>query len=214
METKTLLKVKKIMMAIIGTLIAALGIRVIVLSGRGADALSTFILGIMSHINVQFGTVSLILNTLILVVVFFSNRKMIGLGSLINSFGLGLFLNGFDALGVFQSLLFDQPYLFALIGTLLFALGTAVYLHGDLGAGSYECLMRLVQLWTKWRVSVARIVLDGTFMLIGFLLGGTVGLGTLIVLILLGPSLDRFLLLLDKLDPETRRKRVTQAHTN
>lgn len=214
MERTTLLMVKKIMLAVVGTMIAALGIRVIVLSGRGADALSTFILGIMSHINIQFGTLSLILNIAILILVFFNNRQMIGLGSLINSFGLGLFLNGFDALGVFQSLPFDQPYLFALIGTLLFALGTAIYLHGDLGAGSYECLMRLVQLWTKWRVSVARVVLDGSFMLIGFLLGGTVGLGTLIVLALLGPSLDRFLVLLDKIDPETRRKRVTQAHTN
>ena len=51
----------------------------------------------------------------------------------------------------------------------------------------------------KSSVKVARIVLDAIFFLTGFLLGGHIGLGTLIVLLLMGPSLEFTLNQLPKL---------------
>lgn len=210
MEKKKLTLVKNIILATLGTLIAAVGIRLIVLSQTGADALSTFILGVMAHFDVQFGTVSLTINILILILVFFTNRKLIGLASVINAFGLGIFLNGFDALGILQKIPAGSEYPVVIAGTLLFGFGTALYLITKTGSGPYEFLMQMVQKRFNWPVSSSRIMLDGSFMLIGFLLGGTVGFGTIIVLVLLGPSLDFFLKYLTKL---TAKKPVT-ASTN
>lgn len=198
MEKKNVMLVKNILLATLGTLIASTGIRLIVLSQTGADALSTFILGIMNHFDIQFGTVSLTINILILILVFFTNRKMIGLASVINAFGLGLFLNGFDAIGILQSIPDGFQYPAVISGTLLFGFGTALYLFTKTGSGPYEFLMQMVQKRFNWSVRTARIILDGSFMLIGFLLGGTVGFGTIIVLLLLGPSLDFFLKYLEK----------------
>jgi len=81
--------VKQLFFAVIGTFIAAIGVRLIVVSELGADAISTLVLGILQHVPLKFGTVSMLFNGIILVIVFFYDRKMIGFGSIINSFGLG-----------------------------------------------------------------------------------------------------------------------------
>lgn len=192
----------RVFLSLIGTLIVAVGIRLIVLSALGADALSTFILGILNHFSLQFGTVSLLINIVILIVVFFNNRQMIGLASLINSFGIGIFLNLFDWLKILQNLPQGFHYAAVFVGPVLFALGTALYLLTNTGSGAYECLMVLVKNRLGWSVRAARIFLDGIFMLIGFLLGGPVGIGTIIVLVLLGPTLDFFLRKLPEWQPK------------
>ncbi|KAF1304878.1 MULTISPECIES: YczE/YyaS/YitT family protein [Enterococcus] len=188
----------RILLTIVGTFLVALGIRLIVLSQLGADALSTFILGVIHHLPVQFGTVSLLINSLILVIVFFRNKELIGLASLINSFGIGLFLNLFDWLGKAQHLPEGTHYLAVIAGPILFALGTALYLLTNMGSGAYECLMMVVKNQFHLSVRTARILLDGFFMIVGFLLGGTIGIGTLLVLFLLGPTLEFFLQQLPK----------------
>ncbi|MFV0557552.1 MAG: YczE/YyaS/YitT family protein [Enterococcus sp.] len=192
----------RIWLALFGTFLVAIGIRLIVLGNMGADALSTLILGLMNHAPWQFGTFSLLINILILIVTFFKNREMIGIASLINSFGIGLFLNGFDFLGILQKLPHNYHLLGVILGTSLFAFGTALYLLTMSGSGAYDCLM--VQLKNQFKLSIraARILLDGTFMLIGFLLGGTVGLGTVIVLVLLGVLIDWFMVHLPKFFPK------------
>ena len=89
---------KQLFFAVIGTFIAAVGIRLIVVSGLGADAISTLVLGILQHVPLKFGTVSMLFNGIILVMVFFYDRKMIGIGSIINSFGIGFYNSGWNEL--------------------------------------------------------------------------------------------------------------------
>lgn len=182
-----------------GTFIATVGIKLIVMSQLGADALSTFILGLMQHLPLQFGTISIIINGLILLLTYFKKREIIGVASIINSFGIGIFMNLLDSLFVSQAI--NQPFRLpaVILGAFLFALGTAIYLLVDAGSGAYECLMNLIQDQFKLTVKTARIIQDGSFMLLGFLLGGPIGVGTIIILILVGPMLDRMLQVLPKM---------------
>lgn len=181
---------KQLFFAVIGTFIAAIGIRLIVVSGLGADAISTLILGILQHVPLKFGTVSMLFNGIILVIIFFYDRKMIGLGSIINSFGIGFCLNLLDWMGILHTIPESMGHLSIIVGAIVFGFGTGVYLLADSGSGAYESLMILLKRALNSSVKVARIVLDAVFFLTGFLLGGHIGFGTLIVLILMGPSLE------------------------
>lgn len=189
---------RRILVSILGTFVAAVGIQCIVASGLGADAVSTFILGIMNFLPLRFGTLSILFNAIILFVIYFSKRELIGLASLINSFGLGIFLNMLDALGVLTSTSGALSFVAVVAGTLLFGIGTGTYLLTNAGAGAYECLMVVIKQLLKLSTKTARILLDGSFMLIGFLLGGTVGVGTVLIVLLLGPTLDASMKILPK----------------
>jgi uncharacterized membrane protein YczE len=181
---------KQLFFAIMGTFIAAVGVRLIVVSGLGADAISTLVLGILQHVSLQFGTVSMLFNGIILVIIFFYDRKMIGIGSLINSFGLGFCLNILDWMGILHTIPDGTGYVSIIVGSIVFGIGTGVYLLADAGSAAYESLMILLKRVMNSSVKVARIVLDALFFLTGFLLGGHIGFGTLIVLLLMGPSLE------------------------
>ncbi|MGM0215235.1 YczE/YyaS/YitT family protein [Enterococcus sp. AZ109] len=191
--------VKQFTLAVIGTFIAALGIRLIVVSGLGADAISTLVLGLMQHVPLRFGTLSMLFNAIVLVIIFFYDRKMIGMGSIINSFGVGICLNLIESAGLLHSIPKFLEYPSILVGTIIFGFGTGIYLLTNAGSAAYESLMIVLQRVLKVSVKIARIILDGSFFLIGYLLGGTVGWGTLIVLLLLGPSLELTLNQLPKL---------------
>ncbi|MBO0453515.1 YitT family protein [Enterococcus sp. MJM16] len=190
---------KQLLFAIIGTFIAAVGVRLIVVSGLGADAISTLVLGILQHVPLKFGTVSMLFNGIVLIVIFFYDRKMIGIGSLINSFGLGFCLNSLDWLGVLQTIPNGTGYYAIIAGSIVFGVGTGIYLLADAGSAAYESLMIVLKKALKSSVKVARILLDAVIFLTGFLLGGHIGFGTVIVLLLMGPSLEMTLNQLPKL---------------
>lgn len=198
---------KQLFFTILGTFIAAVGVRLIVVSGLGADAISTLVLGILQHVPLKFGTVSMLFNGIILVIIFFYDRKMIGFGSLINSFGLGFCLNILDWLGILQTIPSGTGYFSIIAGSIVFGIGTGIYLLADAGSAGYESLMILLKRLLKCSVKIARIVLDALIFLTGFVLGGHIGLGTLIVLLLMGPSLE---LTLNQL-PKLRFFRIQEA---
>lgn len=183
-------RAKQLFFTIAGTFIAAIGVRLIVVSELGADAISTFVLGILQHVPLRFGTVSILFNGIILVIVFFYDRKMIGFGSIINSFGLGVCLNILDWSGLLHTIPKGTAYLTIIVGSIIFGIGMGLYLLADAGSAAYESLMILLKCALKSTVKSARIILDACFFCTGFLIGGKIGLGTLIVLLLMGPSLE------------------------
>lgn len=180
---------KKIIIALCGTFLAALGIHLLVLTTMGADALSTFLLGLLNYVPIRFGTASLLFNVGTIIVLFFFRRDLLGLGSLINGFCLGPMLNLLDSLqlGELPQLVL---YSFVILGPVTFGLGTGLYLSAGLGSGPLECLMYLAADLLKLPLKWARMLLDAIFILSGFLLGGPVGISTLSVLLILGPMIE------------------------
>jgi uncharacterized membrane protein YczE len=80
----------------------------------------------------------------------------------------------------------------ALAGIAVVGLGSALYIGANLGAGPRDSLMVLAATKLGVRVGVARAAIEGTALLAGWLLGGAVGLGTLLFVVLIGPSVDVF----------------------
>lgn len=77
-----------------------------------------------------------------------------------------------------------------LLGIGCVAVGSALYLGAHLGPGPRDGLMVAIHLRTGWRVGTSRAVLEGTVLLVGVLLGGPVGVGTLLFALGIGPAVQ------------------------
>jgi uncharacterized protein len=76
------------------------------------------------------------------------------------------------------------------VGLACFGVGTAFYIGASLGAGPRDSLMLVGARRTGVRIGAVRALLEISALLVGFLLGGTVGLGTLAFAALIGPSVE------------------------
>jgi uncharacterized membrane protein YczE len=77
-----------------------------------------------------------------------------------------------------------------LLGVLIQGVATAVYIGVDAGAGPRDSLMLAIQRTTGVSLRVARGAIEIIVVLIGWLLGGPLGLGTVIFALLIGPSVQ------------------------
>jgi len=75
-------------------------------------------------------------------------------------------------------------------GVLLVGLGSGLYIRAKLGAGPRDVLMLGLHRITGVRVAVTRATLEITVAIAGFLLGGTVGIGTLVFALGVGPAVE------------------------
>lgn len=185
-------KAGHIIQVCIGTMLMGLGIQVIVTAGQGMDSVSTLISGLMQHTIIPFGRWSQIISLVFLAVSFLYNRKMLGIGSVINTLLVG------------ETIRWVQPFIdsveglhnqliVSFFGFLIMAAGTALYLAADLGSGPLEGMMFCVCSLLKVSLQRGRVLLDFLIVLAGLLLGSFVGWGTLFTIFLLGPTIQLFL---------------------
>ncbi len=187
-------KSRRIVMTIFGVLIAGFSVGMFNFSAFGMDPFQVLAHGISMHIPLGYGTFYSILNLLMLVVVFFIDRKKIGLGTFINIFLLGYVVQ-------FSSWLFDTlipnptiviKIVFLLIGIIIISFGSALYFTGDLGVSTYDAVALILSEKKVARFQYCRIGSDFICTLIGFLLGATVGIGTVITAFFMGPIIAVF----------------------
>jgi uncharacterized membrane protein YczE len=95
--------------------------------------------------------------------------------------------------------------LVATSGIAVVGIGSALYIGANLGAGPRDSLMVVAATKLGVRVGVARAFVEGSALLVGWLLGGAVGLGTLLFVVGIGPSVDLSFRLF-RMEADGRRK--------
>ncbi len=187
-------KTRRIIMTVFGVLIAGFSVGMFNFSVFGMDPFQVFAHGASRHIPLGYGNFYSILNLLMLIVIFFVDRRKIGLGTFINIFLLGYVIQ-------FSSWLFDvwipNPNLlikvvFLLIGIVIISFGSSLYFTGDLGVSTYDAVALILSEKKVARFQYCRIGTDFICTLIGFLLGATVGIGTVITAFFMGPIIAFF----------------------
>ena len=78
-------------------------------------------------------------------------------------------------------------------GIVLMAIGSALYLPARLGAGPRDGMMVGLNKKFAFSIRLSRTIVEVAALVIGFLLGGTVGLGTLVIAVGLGPTVQAML---------------------
>lgn len=183
--------VLRALMSSIGVIIQSLGGAILLESHLGMDPYSSMNLGISKLIGWELGTFQLVLNFVILVIVFFVQKRLIGVGTIFNMVLVGYGIQFFSE--VYQRMLPDPRMLIwqvvvAIIGLLIFTFGLSMYIVADVGVSPFDAITpMLLELFHSHRYRFIRIIQDTTTMLIAWLVGGPFGLVTLIVAFGTGP---------------------------
>ncbi|MBF4693930.1 YczE/YyaS/YitT family protein [Fusibacter ferrireducens] len=187
-------KQKRIFMTIAGVLITGFSVGIFNLALFGMDPFQVFAHGVWNHTSIGFGTFYTIVNLLMLIGIFFIDRTKIGLGTVINIFLLGYVVQ-------FSSWLFNiwipMPSLIVrsvalAIGIIVICFGSALYFTGDLGVSTYDAVALIMTEKKVAKFQYCRIATDLVCTITGFLLGATVGVGTLITALFMGPIIAFF----------------------
>jgi uncharacterized membrane protein YczE len=117
----------------------------------------------------------------------------VGIGTVANAALIGLFIIVLQPLHVVQELSgwpLGPRILLVGAGLVAFGLGSAFYIGASLGAGPRDSLMLVGSRRTGIRIGAMRAMIEIFVLVAGFLLGGTVGLGTLAFAALIGPAVE------------------------
>jgi len=187
-------KYRRIIMTVFGVLVAGFSVGMFNFSAFGMDPFQVMAHGVWMHIPIGFGTFYAILNLIMLVFIFFIDRHKIGLGTVINIFLLGYVVE-------FSSWLFESRIpnptigiriIFLVIGVIILCFGSSLYFIGDLGVSTYDAVALILSEKKVARFQYCRIGTDLICTVIGFVLGATVGIGTIVTAFFMGPIIAFF----------------------
>ncbi len=175
---------------ILGFFLIANGIVFMVQARLGVSPWDVFHIGISRHTGLSLGRVIQFVGLAILALSAFLGIRP-RLGTLLNMFFIGFFVDTVTKFGYIHApvLLWQRVALY-LGGVALVGLGAASYISANLGAGPRDSLMLALTKYTARRIVVVRTSMEAAVAILGFLLGGPLGVGTLLFAMFVGPFLE------------------------
>ncbi len=184
---------------ITGIIILSLGLA-LTIKGKflGVGSWDVLHLGLQMSFGLTVGTWSIILGLIILAIDGIISKRLPKIGTYLDMFLTGIFVDIF--LYVLPDLhnMTDQTLAFV-VGAILLGFGCGMYMVANLGVGPRDTLMLLLVQRLGWSVNRARTTMEVSVAVIGFILGGPVGLGTVFMAFGLGPVVQWALKLNEKL---------------
>ncbi|NLZ52632.1 MAG: hypothetical protein GX892_05710 [Thermoanaerobacteraceae bacterium] len=166
-----------------GIYILALGKIFLIESGFGVDPWTMFHMGISNYIPFTVGQITQGVGAIMLLIGWALSIKP-SIGTFLNMYFFGYFLDlnialnaAFNLVKPSKSLIVSILYLF--IGIITSGVGYGIYLNGKLGAGPRDSFMLGVSRVTGKNPGTIKTFMESTVVVIGWLLGGPLGLGTL-----------------------------------
>ena len=173
----------------IGFLFYGLALALIVRANLGTGTWLVLEVALAGILGVKIGTMTVIMGFVVLGIAL-AFRERIGWGTLGNILSIGPWLNFFlELIRTPENNLVLQIGMF-LVGVLIQGIATAVYIGVDAGAGPRDSLMLAIHRVAGFSVRVARGSIEIIVVVIGWLLGGPAGWGTLAFALLIGPSVQ------------------------
>lgn len=179
---------RRLLQLYIGLALYGVSTAMFVRADLGADPWNVFHLGVANLLSMNIGVVIIVVGVLVLLA-WIPLRQRPGFGTLSNVFMIGLAADA--ALVVipgFESLLARSGLLVTAV--ILNALATSLYIGAGFGAGPRDGLMTGIHARTGWPVRRIRTAIEVSVLLIGWLLGGTVGVGTVLYALAIGPLIQ------------------------
>mgnify|MGYP007090053651 FL=1 len=191
----------RVVLLLIGLWIAHLGVTLFLQTNLGSDPFNVFVQGLFRAIpwpewaGMTHGRVHLLVSLLIMVVLLVVDRSYVGIGTVlcmalggpiidVYTLWLAPFLNETLPLAVRVPLL--------AVGCVILAFGMTIVIRSQAGTGPNDLVAVVLSDKSRKPFGPVRIGVDLTFALVGFALGGVVGVGTIICAFLVGPAAQLF----------------------
>ena len=175
----------------IGLFLYGIGIAFILRGEIGSAPWDVLSQGISRHVPLTFGMIT-ILTSLVVLLLWLPMRQRYGIGTILNAL-----LVGPSADGGLLLIPGGQPLwlriIFFTVGLLILAMATGLYIGAHFGPGPRDGLMTGLHRVTGRPIWLVRTALEVTVVLIGWLLGGVAGIGTVVFALLVGPLCQYFM---------------------
>lgn len=182
---------RRLVQLAVGLTLYGVSMGMMVRSGLGLDPWDVFHYGIAQHLPVSFGTVTIIVGAAVLLL-WIPLRQWPGLGTVANVVVIGLATDATLALLEAPDLMVARVALLV-GGIVLNGLAGALYIGSQFGPGPRDGLMTGLVRRTGRSFRLVRTSIEITVLAVGWLLGGVVGLGTVLYAVLIGPVVQVFL---------------------
>lgn len=197
---------KRVLMSVFGVLVCAISVGFFKLAAFGVDPFQSFMTGVDQLIPIEFGTLYVLVNVVLLLFALIFDRHYIGVATFVNLFLLGYVVQfSYDTLRV----IFPDPSVVVRVcsfvfGFVMLCFSSSVYMTADLGVSTYDAIaLIMANNWKIGKFRYIRILTDVVCVILGismFLVGGGetsaiaafVGIGTILTAFFMGPLIDFF----------------------
>ncbi len=176
---------------LVGLFLFGFGISLMVRGGLGTAPWDVLTLGIISHLPLSFGLTTVLLSIVVLLC-WIPLRERPGLGTVLNVVMIGPSAD-IGLLILPETTQLWARILYLLAGVATIGLATGLYIGSRFGPGARDGLMTGLHRVTRLPIWIVRTSIEVTVVLLGWLLGGNVGVGTLLFALTIGPLCQFFL---------------------
>ena len=180
-----------------GLALFGLGEGLLIVSSTGASPWSVLAQGISLNVSLSIGTITLLISIGVLILWIPLNQKL-GMGTIFNALIIAIMID-LCIKFVPVPINYLSQIILAIVSVLLVGIGGGIYLVSNLGAGPRDGLMIGIQKKTNFPIAAVRAILEISVVSIGWYLGGTVGIGTILFALGIGPCVAFGLFLVNKI---------------
>ncbi|MBU5487959.1 hypothetical protein KQI77_07245 [Clostridium sp. MSJ-8] len=202
---------KRLVLFFVGMSIIQFGVALYLKTNIGSDPFTVFTQGLANILNktglknfsivqliagkaeVTQGVANMIILIVLFIIILLTEKKRIKIGTLICVVGVGPIIDlGVKVISYFpvESYNYVVRALLVLLGCFIIAIGFSIMSASDVGVAPNDIVPFIITDRVNVEYRWVRIIFDGTFLILGFILGGTVGLGTVIAMLSTGPFIQ------------------------
>jgi len=179
---------RRLLQLYVGLSLYGLSTAMFIRSDLGADPWNVFHIGVAKLLEMDIGTVIILTGVLVLLL-WIPLRLRPGLGTISNVIVIGLAADvALTFIPVIDSLMARSLLLISAV--IVNALATGMYIGAGFGAGPRDGLMTGINARTGWSVRSVRTAIEVSVLLLGWVLGGTFGVGTVLYALSIGPLIQ------------------------
>ncbi len=171
---------------VFGLFLFGLGESLLITSGAGVGPYTVLALGISNLTDWSIGLSTLVISIFVLLL-WIPLKQKPGMGTILNAFIIALTIE-FSVFYLPYPETYPMQILQVVVGVLIIGIGSGFYLIANLGAGPRDGLMIGLQKKTNLPIYSIRTIIEVSVVIVGWLMGGVVGLGTAIFAFGIGPS--------------------------
>ncbi|GBF10072.1 YitT family protein [Tepidibacillus sp. HK-1] len=190
-----------------GIIVMSLGISLIIEANLGVSAWDVLHIGLYKTLGLTVGTWSQIVGIVVIAVSYLMDKKILGVGTVLNMVFVGWFLDLFLYLLPTMKMIIPQ-IMFLFLGIIFMGMGSGMYITSKLGPGPRDGLMLVLSDRFHWGIGKIKTMMEMIALLIGWILGGPVFIGTVIASVMIGPVMQFFIHLFNVRINKEREKLV------
>ncbi|MBT8159979.1 MULTISPECIES: YitT family protein [Arthrobacter] len=198
---------RRITQLLIGLAMYGVSLAMFIRAGLGLDPWDVFHQGLAGKLGWSIGTVVVVVSFLVLLL-WIPLRQMPGFGTLANAVLVGVFADiGLALIPAFSHMGGQIAMLAGAV--VLNGIASACYIGARLGPGARDGLMTGLARRTGWSVRLSRTLIEVVVLAVGWLLGGSVGIGTVVYALAIGPTVQLLLPLFTVPEKASRSSKET-----